>query len=194
MLLWWPKLCQDQSYFPSNLPFGELQWIQKCTCWLTCIVNLITLQSTCKPYDNTILTFNFTKNSHTVIIEHGTKQTVQILFYFQYKGRCCCLNRADCSCDVENLAMVRRMNIVDVQLIDSASDPCHIVPVDKGELFVCPINTLLQKCMFVRSESMHRDYGILIPDAHEGDWRQFCCTKETVSVTFITSYANSSYC
>ena len=55
MLLWWPKLCQDQSHFPSNLPFGELQWIQKCTCWL--MANLITLQSTCKPYDNTILTF-----------------------------------------------------------------------------------------------------------------------------------------
>ena len=49
---------------------------------------------------------NFTKNSHTVIIEHGTKQIVQILFYFQYKGRCSCLNRADCSCDVENLAMI----------------------------------------------------------------------------------------
>ena len=65
--------------------------------------------------------------------------------------------------------MVRRMNIVDVQLIDSASDPCHIVPVEKWELFVCPINTLTQKCMFVRSESMHRDYMILIPDAHEGD-------------------------
>ena len=47
---------------------------------------------------------------------------------------CSCLNSAACSCDVGNFAMVRRINTVEVQLNDPASDPCHIVPVEKEEL------------------------------------------------------------
>ena len=61
--------------------------------------------------------------------------------------------------------MVRRINTVDAQLHDPASDLCHIVPVEKEELYM-PYEYTDTKYMLVRSESMHRDYVILIPNLH----------------------------
>ena len=104
-----------------------------------------------------------------MIIEHGTESRLckcyPICIFSTKEDACSFLNSAACSCDVGNFAMARRINTVDVQLNDPASDLCHIVPVEKEELYM-PYEYTDTKYMLVRSESMHRDHVILIPNLH----------------------------